>query len=313
MATRLTKTRGKNGAIIFKENGRTIDVHRFVDLHPDHNIYTALIESKDVKQLTFLKQSLGQHSGTGDTRKKIDSQINQIKKQQADKKRQKEAFATLGLTQDVIDNLTKEEKSMLTSLGVKKLESIDKQMPIIDPLSPKVLKEIREQAKNDPSIKKYERDTIARLTEATSERLESMQFETDQFADQFERRAEEMREVLAQNAESLGQTFSPMRQQEVQELENQEQGIIASFAQSQQQSLQNIGRNLEDSIGSENVSKMGDLLSLDNTLTGGRVNYNASATERTFQDSTLGREVGGMQRDLENIEVGRIETLAGIR
>lgn len=309
------KRRGKNGSVEFFVDGKKVDVGTFVDSSGGkENIYTALRDSKDINQLRFLTQSLGKHSGTQNAIAEINSEIKGLEKTQKAKKRENEAFKALGFDSSDVATMSPEEKRMWTFMGYEKLNQIEEANPIIEPLSEQSLKAVKEQVMNDPGINKFERDSVARLVESTGENVRQLQLRDEQFASNFERRAEENRDILSRQSESLGTTFSPVRQQEVQELEEQEQGIIASFAEDQKQQLQAIGQSIEDRVGTQKtMGQFGDILTLNNTLQGEQVNYNPSSVERTYQDSNLGREVGQLRQNQEQIEVDRLERLAGIK
>lgn len=309
------KRRGANGSVEFFIDGRQVDVNTFVDSSGGkENIFTALRDSKDINQLDFLKQSLAQHSNTQSAIAEIDRDIQNIQSIQKAKERENEAFRVLGFDASDIAAMSPEEKRMWQFTGYEKLKQIEESKPIIDPLSPETIAKIKQQVQNDPGIRKFERDSINRLVEDTTERVRQMQFQGNQFTDQFNRQAEQTREAMAENSQAKGQLFSPVRQGEVQQLQEQEQGIIASFAESQKQQLQAIGRSLEDSLGTDKtLGEFGNILTLKNTLTGNQVNYDPSAVQRQYNDSALGREVGQLQQNQVNIETDRIERLAGIK
>lgn len=309
------KRRGANGSVEFFVDGRQVDVNTFVDSsNGKENIFTALRDSKDVNQLDFLRQSLAQHSNTQGAIAEIDRDIQNIKSIQEAKNREAEAFRVLGFDANDIAGMSPEEKRMWQFTGYEKLKQIEESKPIIDPLSPETIAKIKQQVQNDPGIKKFERDSINRFVEDTTERVRQMQFQGDQFTDQFNRQAEQTREAMAENSQAKGQLFSPVRQGEVQQLQEQEQGIIASFAESQKQQLQAIGRSLEGAIGTDKtLGEFGNILTLNNTLTGNQVNYDPSAVQKQYNDSALGREVGQLQQNQVNIETDRIERLAGIK
>jgi hypothetical protein len=309
------KRRGANGSVEFFIDGNKVDVNAFVDSSGGkENIFTALRDSKDVNQLDFLKQSLAQHSNTQGAIAEIDRDIQNLNSIQQAKTREDEVFRVLGFDANDIAGMSPEEKRMWQFQGYEKLKQIEESKPIIDPLSPAAIQKMKEQISNDPGIKKYERDTINKFVEDTTERVRQMQLQGDQFTDQFNLQAEQTREAMAENSQAKGQLFSPVRQGEVQQLQEQEQGIIASFAESQKQQLQAIGRSLEGAIGTDKtLGEFGNILTLNNTLTGNQVNYAPSAVQKQYNDSSLGRDVGQLQQNQLNIETDRIERLAGIK
>lgn len=309
------KRRGQNGSIEFFVDGNKVDVNQFVDSSGGkENIFTALRDSKDINQLEFLKQSLAQHSNTQQTIAEIDNEINSLRSIQEATKREEEAFRALGFDPNDIGSMSPEEKRMWTFMGYEKLKQIEEANPIIDPLSEQAIANIKAKIKNDPGIKKFERESLDRLMESTKETVRQMKFQGDQFTDKFQTQAEQNREILAENSEAKGQLFSPVRQGEVKELEDQEQGIIASFAEDQNRQLQSIGQNLENMVGTDKtMGQFGNILSLNNTLTGSTVNYNPSQVQRDYNDSQLGREIGQLQRNQESIEIDQVERLAGIK
>lgn len=227
---------------------------------------------------------------------------------------EKEIFNSLGLNSDDVASMTSEEKRMWKYIGNEKLESAKAANPIVDPLSDKVINNIREKVKNDPGINKFERKTMNKLIEDTKFQVKKMQRGIQEETEDFENTIEESKENLAQKAEQAGQTFSPVRQQKIEELEDEESGMIGSFAQDQSDALRSLGRQLEEKIGSENVdNKLGDILSLKNTMTGDTIDYNKSSVNTTYEESDLGRQVGNLQRNQEEIERNRIESVGGIK
>lgn len=311
------KRRGPNGTVEFFVDNRKVDVNEYVNASGGkENLFTALSDSQNLKQLQVLSQSLAQHN-TPDAKKaisRIQTKINTLTDIQESRKRETEAFDALGIPAELREGMTESERRMWVTMGYEKLKAIEEANPIIDPLSEQNLKKIREKVANDPGIKKHERDSVNRLVETTRKRVASMQFESDQFGEQFESEAEKNRDLISRNAEATGTAFSPVRQQQVEELEGQEQGIIASFAQRQEEQLRGLGRSLEDMVGTEKtMGQFGNILTLNNTLTSDSVKYNPSSVQTTYQDSRLGREVGQLQRNQEAIEIERVESLAGIR
>ncbi len=309
------KRRGANGSVEFFIDGRQVDVNTFVDSSGGkENIFTALRDSKDINQLDFLKQSLAQHSNTQGAIAEIDRDIQNINSIQEAKRREDEAFRVLGFDANDIAGMSPEEKRMWQFQGYEKLKQIEESKPLIDPLSEQAIQRIKEQIQNDPGIRKFERDSINRLVEDTTERVRQMQLQGDNFARDFTLQGEQTRETMAENSQAKGQLFSPVRQGEVQQLEDQEKGIIASFAESQKQQLQAIGRSLEGAVGTDKtLGEFGNILTLNNTLTGNTVNYDPSAVQKQYNDSALGREVGQLQQNQQNIEIDRVERLAGIK
>lgn len=162
----------------------------------------------------------------------------------------------MGMTQDVINGMSPDRKTFYGAIGKQMIDNIEKSIPAPTTWTAKTLKDLYNQAKNNPKIDEYysrlEDRQINQITTAVATMQEDFEYIQQQQAEGFTQQVEQ----LADQTQQAGMLYSGVRKRNEQMLEERQLGVIRSTRSDAQRRIDELKRGAEEALGTKAVEDL---------------------------------------------------------
>lgn len=207
----------------------------------------------------------------------------------------------IGLSQDIINGMSDEQKTFYGGIGLQLIDNIEKSIPAPTTFTAGTLKELYEQAKNNQKINDYysrlESRQIEQITTAVATMQEDFDYLQQQQAEGFTKQVE----GLAKQTQQAGMLSSGLRKRNEQMLEEKQLGVIKSSRADVQRQLTQLQRGTEEALGTKALEDLQLAIQARNNfgefvnprvaqMMGGTIRGTASSTPIQASESALGQQ-----------------------
>jgi len=162
----------------------------------------------------------------------------------------------MGLSQDVINGMSTDQKTLYGAVGKQMMDNIEKSIPAPTTWTAKTLKDLYKQAKDNPKIDEYysrlEDRQINQITTSLATLQEDFEFLQTQQAEDFTGQVER----LADETQQAGMLYSGIRKENQARLAEKQLGVIKSSRIDAQLRLDGLARSAEEALGTKAIEDL---------------------------------------------------------